>query len=148
MATTTQQLPRGIRNNNPLNIRRSTQRWLGKCLDGTDPSFEQFTSLEYGLRAGFVILRTYMRRYRLATITQIISRWAPATENDTAAYIEAVARLSGIRPNERLDYNRKNVMCRLVSAMCQVENGCPVSFGRIENAYAMAARPILNPDRL
>lgn len=89
-----------------------------------------------------------MRRYRLTTITQIISRWAPATENDTAAYIEAVARLSGIRPTERLDYNRKNVMCRLVSAMCLVENGTSVSFGRIENAYAMEARTIFNTNSL
>ena len=45
-------LPRGIRNNNPLNIRRTAKdQWKGLRAQQTDASFCQFESLEYGWRA-------------------------------------------------------------------------------------------------
>lgn len=132
--------PRGIRNNNPLNIRKGNN-WLGERPNQTDQAFEEFTSLEFGLRAGFIIIRNYMaKRTPLNTITKIISRWAPTNENNTAAYIKEVARRSGLTPDEPLKYAEKNKMCRIVQAMCWVECGQEVSFGRIENAYALANR--------
>lgn len=130
--------PRGIRNNNPLNIRRSVSKWRGKIQNPTDPEFEQFATLEYGLRAAFIILQTYIKRYRISTPAAIIARWAPATENNTQKYIAYVSEISKLGPNERLDISQKNALCRLVYAMARYECGVEVSFGRIENAYALA----------
>ena len=87
-------LPRGIRNNNPLNIRRTAKdQWKGLRAQQTDASFCQFESLDYGWRAAFYLLtRTYYHKYRLFTIRAIISRWAPPNEN--------VCRLTEIPPDE------------------------------------------------
>ena len=94
-------LPRGIRNNNPLNIRRGKDQWKGQRAQQTDASFCQFESLEYGWRAAFYLLtRTYYHKYRLFTIRAIINKWAPPQENLTATYIANVSRLTGIPPDE------------------------------------------------
>ena len=95
-------LPRGIRNNNPLNIRRTAKdQWKGLRAQQADASFCQFESLEYGWRAAFYLLtRTYYHKYRLYTIRMIISKWAPPQENLTSTYIENVSRLTGIPPDE------------------------------------------------
>ena len=95
-------LPRGIRNNNPLNIRRTAKdQWQGLRAQQTDASFCQFESLEYGWRAAFYLLtRTYYHKYRLYTIRMIINRWAPPNENLTSTYIANVSRLTGILPDE------------------------------------------------
>ena len=96
-------LPRGIRNNNPLNIRRGKDQWKGLRAQQTDASFCQFESLEYGWRAAFYLLtRTYYHKYRLYTIRKIISKWAPPNENLTATYIQNVCRLTGIAPDETI----------------------------------------------
>ena len=94
-------LPRGLRNNNPLNIRRGKDQWQGLRAQQTDASFCQFESLEYGWRAAFYLLtRTYYHKYRLYTIRKIISKWAPPNENLTETYIQNVCRLTGIAPDE------------------------------------------------
>ena len=94
-------LPRGIRNNNPLNIRRGKDQWNGLRAQQTDVSFCQFESLEYGWRAAFYLLtRTYYHKYRLYTIRMIINKWAPPNENQTSKYIENVCRLTGIGPDD------------------------------------------------
>ena len=95
-------LPRGIRNHNPSNIRRSKDQWKGMAEVQTDRAFVQFKSLEYGWRAALYLLtRTYYHKYRLYTIRGIISRWAPPQDNNnTSAYIANVSRLTGIDPDE------------------------------------------------
>ena len=93
--------PRGIRNNNPLNIRRSKDKWKGMTAQQTDAAFCQFESMEYGWRAAFWLLtRTYYHTYRLFTIRAIVSQWAPPHENNTKAYIANVSKLTGIGPDE------------------------------------------------
>ena len=101
-------LPRGIRNNNPLNIRRTAKdQWKGLRAQQTDTSFCQFERLEYGWRAAFYLLtRTYYHKYRLYTIRAIISKWAPPQENLTSTYIANVSRLTGIAPDEPSDAAR------------------------------------------
>ena len=94
-------LPRGIRNNNPLNIRRSKDKWKGMKAQQSDAQFVQFESMEWGWRAAFWLLtRTYYHKYRLYTIRTIVSRWAPASENNTKAYVDNVSRLTGIGLDE------------------------------------------------
>ena len=95
--------PRGIRNCNPLNIRRSKDQWKGLAEAQNDRAFVQFKSLEWGWRAAFYLLtRTYYHKRRLYTIRTIIRQWAPSNENNTEAYINNVSKLTGILPDEPL----------------------------------------------
>lgn len=80
-----------MRNNNPFNIKRSSHNWIGKLNTPTDRTFEQFKTLEYGLRAGMKLLLTYISR-GYDTPVKIISRFAPTTENNTKNYIDFVCR--------------------------------------------------------
>ena len=131
------QQPRGIRNNNPLNIRIGNV-WLGERDNPDDPDFEQFVHITYGLRAAFVLLRRYIRHYHRTRVPMIISAWAPSSENNTAAYIDKVCSLSGINPDAQLFYEDKDLMCRLVDAMAFVECGQHVDSKYIEKGYDMA----------
>ena len=119
-------LPRGIRNNNPLNIRRSKDQWKGLADAQTDHAFCPFKSLEYGWRAAFYLLtRTYYHKYRLYTIRTIIRRWAPPGENNTEAYIANVSRLTGIDPDEPIGIpsERPSRWMMVGVAMAIQENG-------------------------
>ena len=127
-------IPRGIRNKNPLNIRIGNV-WLGEVKESTDNEFEQFISMFYGVRAGFVLLRRYINRYHLTTIPLIISRWAPSTENDTVKYVDMVCRLSGMSPDTQLAYTSEEQMVSLVDAMIFVECGQHIDRATILKAY-------------
>ena len=120
-------LPRGIRNNNPLNIRRTTKdQWKGMAEAQTDRAFVQFKSLEYGWRAAFYLLtRTYYHKYRLYTIRMIINKWAPPQENLTSTYVENVSRLTGIGPDEPIGIpsDQPSRWMMLGVAMAIQENG-------------------------
>lgn len=135
--TSRKPIPRGIRNNNPLNIRIGNT-WLGEVPNPTDPDFEQFISMVYGVRAGFILLRRYIRHYHRTTIPQIISAWAPSTENNTTKYIDTVCEVSGIPQDATLDYYNKEQMFRLVDAMIYVENGQHISEQHIRDGYRFA----------
>ena len=118
---------RGMRNNNPLNIIKSEKiNWQGEVKPSTDPNFAQFETLEYGLRAAFKLLRTYYTKHGCKTITQIISRWAPETENQVVAYIKAVSQRTGIAPDAPLPPMKQETQvlwCDIVLAMAMVECG-------------------------
>lgn len=129
--------PRGIRNNNPLNIRIGN-KWLGEVENPTDKEFEQFTWMVYGLRAGFILLRRYINRYHLNTIHDIISRWAPSNENNTTHYCCLVAARMNIGVLDELRYEDEETMVQLVSAMCYVECGCEVEKVIIREGYKLA----------
>ncbi len=119
-------LPRGIRNNNPLNIRRGKDQWQGLRAQQTDASFCQFESMEYGWRAVFRLLcNTYYGKYKLRTIRDIISRWAPPKENNTPAYIRYVSDYTGIWPDRELgDPKTHPVQWLMIGfAMAVMENG-------------------------
>ena len=123
-------MTRGLRNNNPLNIRRvAGQHWKGEILpsiQGGDGggSFVRFSSIEYGLRAAFCILDTYRRKYKAVCIEDIINRWAPPSENATSEYIRTVCRLTGFGGKERLEESQ---LPALVCAMAFVECGAHIS---------------------
>lgn len=130
-------IPRGLRNNNPLNIRIGNV-WLGERQNPDDPDFEQFDQLEYGLRAGCVLLRRYIRHYHRDTIKSIIKAWAPASENNTENYIDIVSRQSGISPEQILKYEDKETICKIIDAMCFVECGQRVPIEKISKGYELA----------
>lgn len=116
-----QRLSLGLRNNNPLNIRRiSGTRWKGQAAQQTDKRFVQFERIEWGLRAAFCILRTYARRYGAVCIRDIIRRWAPPAENDTAQYVRNVCLWTGFAGQQRLSEGDWPL---LVKAMARQECG-------------------------
>ena len=127
-------MTRGLRNNNPLNIRRSADRWEGTATTQTDKSFVQFKTLAYGYRAAWKTLDTYCLRFRrerrVYNVRNIIARWAPPAENDTDAYVRAVVRLSGLGGNENIprphryrNFERLQRTALLIAAMTCVECG-------------------------
>lgn len=130
-------IPRGIRNNNPLNIRVGN-KWKGEVSHPTDKQFEQFVSMEWGVRAAFIILRRYIQRYGLNTIARIIAKWAPTSENNTRAYVRAVATKVGISPDAQVKYEDEQLMCSIADAMIRVECGQSIDMAIIKKGYAMA----------
>ena len=131
--------PRGIRNNNPGNIRIGNN-WGGEVppSERTDRQFEQFVSLEHGYRALLITLRTYITKHRLTTLRGIITRWAPKSENDTEAYIRRASEYSGILPGKMLKATDKAELCKLAYAISRVENGVYVGdIALIERAWDM-----------
>ena len=126
--------PRGIRNNNPLNIRVGNN-WQGERKPNTDGAFEQFQTMQYGYRAAFKLLKTYMGKYRCHTIRQIIHKWAPPRENDTNAYVRRVAGISKLNPDVIIAFWHKQTMIDLAYAMTIVENGVAVDRQIIEQGY-------------
>lgn len=113
---------RGLRNNNPGNIRRSATRYRGE-VESRDPSFKSFESMPMGYRAMFVLLHTYNIKHGLRSIADMIARYAPSCENNTRAYIDAVGRISGVDTTQPIDTTEACVMMPVVSAMSRVENG-------------------------
>lgn len=114
---------RGIRNNNPGNIRKSGEAWQGLSATQTDNAFFQFQSMAYGVRAMVKILRNYSTRYGLNTVQGIINRWAPPNENDTGAYVNAVAAAVGVTSAQALNLDDQSTMFALVRAIIKHENG-------------------------
>lgn len=83
------------------------------------------------------ILLNYQKKYGINTIDGIISRWAPPTENDTRAYINAVASACDVEPLEIIDV--KEYLTDIVTAIIHHENGCqPYSRGLIISACSRA----------
>lgn len=116
------ELPRGLRNNNPGNIRRNSDVFQGEINPSRDKEFKQFKNMAYGYRAMYKILSNYYNKYRLNTIRKMISRWAPENENNTAAYVSLVSSYSGIGPDDLISFDREQ-MIRIVAGMSKVENG-------------------------
>lgn len=133
----TQKKPRGLRNNNPGNIRKNNIVYQGEVVPSKDDAFKQFTTMAYGYRAMFVLLHTYQRKYGLNTIASIISRYAPAVENHTEAYINAVAEASGVPATSHITTTNGDVMIPIVSAMSRVENGVPADMREVEQGWKL-----------
>ena len=117
--------PRGIRNNNPLNIRRGHDHWQGMRRWQHDPKFCQFQSMPWGLRAAFLVLRSYVTCHGLNTLEQIVTRWAPPRENNTQAYLCFVVAETGWPANRPVPPMRaaEPFWPRLVAAMAKEECG-------------------------
>lgn len=116
-------MTRGLRNNNPLNIRRNNTKWQGLADVQGDKSFFTFKAPEWGYRAAIRTLQNYQRMYGLTTIREWISRWAPPCENDTESYINVVCKRIGMPADAKPRITNKVVMCSIIEAMSYMENG-------------------------
>ena len=115
-------VPRGIRNHNPGNIRKG-ENWKGLSDKQTDSPFCVFVSPEYGIRALVKVLLTYYKKYQLNTVKKIIGRYAPPNENETESYIQSVAGMLGVLPDEVIDVSSPAVLLVLLRAIIRHENG-------------------------
>ena len=127
-------MTRGLRNNNPLNIRHGKSRWKGMREEQTDCAFVQFKTRVMGYRAAFVLLRNYIAD-GTNTISRIIGRWAPSTENNTTAYIAHVSETTGIPDYETVRFEDKETMIGIVRSMAQIESGIIEKIEVLEEAY-------------
>ena len=159
-------VPRGIRNHNPLNIRRNPkQKWVGevefleRAEEGElstkeyDQTFCQFSDIIFGWRAAFITLHTYITKHKCNTITKIINRWAPPSENATKNYINTVSFYSNVEPDTEFDFWNKMVILKVAAAMCVAENGAAFDplrntkeIGYMEGGYEAAKFKITHSD--
>lgn len=131
---------RGIRNNNPANIRRGCN-WKGLTETQTDKEFCQFVTMTWGVRALLVTLRTYVVKHHLHTVREIITRWAPPSDgNNTERYIEFVQeaveqveaqitlKLQAIDFMPRYQHS-ECILYLIAQAMCKMESGYKLEYG-------------------
>lgn len=126
---------RGVRNCNPGNIdynpRNNWQGQLGLEIGVQKPRFARFDTPENGIRALGKLLLAYRGKDGMPgvggpgidTVRETISRWAPGNENDTEAYIGAVAKALGVQPNQVIDVRLPATLRGLVVAIIRHENG-------------------------
>ena len=130
-------LPRGIRNNNPGNIRAAvTYVWRGQS-GSDDGGFAIFDSALWGLRAICIIWSNYRDLHGCSTLSDYVARWAPPSENDTTAYTDALARSLGAKPDSVIDIHADAVP--LLSAIVMQENGQqPYSVTELQRAVTLS----------
>lgn len=110
----------GYRINNPLNIRYlSANNWKGQT--GQQSGFCVFDTPENGIRAAMVNLKSY-RKQGVVTIGDIVSRWAPPTENNTQNYIDFVCKKLGANISDEIEQDAQSYIA-LLQAMCIMEIG-------------------------
>lgn len=124
-------IARGIRNNNPGNIRKAGdwRKWQGLAANQTDREFLVFASPVDGIRALARTLITYYdKRFagdgsKIDTVAEVIARWAPPAENNTSMYAAAVAQHMGQAPSDPVDLHAYADLRPMVEAIIQHENG-------------------------
>lgn len=115
--------PRGIRNNNALNIEDGPFAKSQAGYAGSDGRFAKFATPEHGVAAAGALLDSYDKNHGLNTVAGIVNRWAPPTDgNNTMAYASDVAGKLGIDPNAPVP---PELRPQLIAAMAQHENGKP-----------------------
>lgn len=136
---TTPVYPRGLRNNNPGNIRKGGDVFQGEIVPSGDTAFKQFKTMAYGYRAMFVTLDTYRKR-GMNTIDSVIKRWAPPSENNTETYIKKVADWSGVPRNKILSETSGSDYIQIVAAMSRMENGREADMAEVKSGFLMQDR--------
>lgn len=129
-------MSRGLRNFNPGNIRLSGTRYRGETAS-RDRAFKCFESMAWGYRAMFVLLHTYRKRHGLGTVREMISRYAPPSENFTGAYVDFVAASAGVGADESIDTADREVMLGVVKAMSRIENGVDAVTADVEAGWEL-----------
>lgn len=130
-------MSRGLRNRNPGNIRRSATRYKGEVRPSRDKVFKEFTSMAWGYRALFVLLHTYRVRYGLRSTAQMITRWAPPSENHTHQYVRYVADALGAAPEDEVDTLDQATMLPFAAAVSEVENGVHARMEEVREGWRL-----------
>ncbi|HID9279649.1 lytic transglycosylase [Serratia sp. IR-2025] len=121
--------PRGIRNNNPGNLNYVGQN--GAALeDHATPRFARFNSAFEGFAALGKQIKAYYNGtskaagyQKLQSVEDIISRFAPASENNTQTYINKLSKMLGVGRGDSLNIQDPQVLATLMNGITQIENG-------------------------
>jgi hypothetical protein len=113
-------LSRAERNNNPGNLEFRGQR--GATREDGEGRFAKFGSTEEGVAALARQLQLYGSR-GIDTIEEIIGKYAPASENNTSAYINAMVNRLKVSANQQLDLNDPQVLSGLIQGISRHEAG-------------------------
>lgn len=132
-------VPRGIRNNNPLNIKKGCN-WKGERPIQSDPVFEEFQTMQLGIRAALRLMRNHITGYKgtrpkMNTLKKLIAVWAPPTENSTTRYVDYVSAQVGLSPSDIIDPDNRALMCKIARAMAHVECGVWLEPELFESAW-------------
>ena len=138
--------PRGIRNNNPLNIKLNPKNnWIGKVAENTDGTFEQFRHIVYGIRAAIILIRGIIKFFNKSkegqsSVAHIIERYAREDADTTRNYVSSVCRGMGVDSDKIIDIADKDAVCSLVYEMAKFENGKAIDMLDVRAAYNMALK--------
>lgn len=132
-------LPRSVRNNNPGNLNFAGQAGATKE-GGAGGRFAVFGSTEEGVSALSKQLRRYAQRGK-DTIRSIVTTYAPASENNTAAYIASLSKQTGIGPDEKLNLDDAATMKGLIRGISRHEaGGSYLTEAQISGGLALSSR--------
>lgn len=126
---------RGIRNNNPGNLRISSSNWQGKITPSQDSAFEQFDTMLNGIRAALKLTQNYQTRYGDKTVRQIINRYAPPIENNTSSYVANVAAKVGVGPDEPINLKDEETAVKFGIAVFESENSVTFPADQVREAF-------------
>lgn len=128
-------LPRGLRNNNPLNL----SYLPGQGALGSDGRFGVYGTMEEGIAAE---ARQFARYTETGsdTLRKVITRWAPPSDNDTEGYLGSVSRALGMDPNQQIDLHDPVLSSRLIHTMSKLENGRAVPMDTVQSGVGLATQ--------
>lgn len=130
---------RGFRNNNPGNIKPTSDTEFNGQTGRDAQGFGIFSSMEYGIRAIAVILKNYQNRDGLNTVREMITRWSTT---DQGAYADNVSAQLGVQPDDYIDVNDPSTMQGMITGIITQENGAllasTVTGAQIANGIALA----------
>ena len=141
-------LPIGLRNNNPGNVRPLSNgvKWVGQI--GVNKNFVVFSDVSYGIRAMVKNFITQYTRDNENTVRKYITAYAPPSDgNNTKAYIDSVAKALGVTPDQKLtitaDIVKKLVRAHMVVELGQVHT--KVTDSDIATGLSMVKLPGITP---
>jgi hypothetical protein len=112
----------GLANNNPGNLRPDGENWHG--MTGVNGGFMSFVNLWYGIRAAALNITTLIKTF--GSVQAYVSAYAPPSENNTAAYIQAICSATGLKPTDKPPLNNA-MLSTIVRAHFNQENGSGLS---------------------
>jgi hypothetical protein len=135
---------RGIRNNNPLNLTAVPGQ---EGLIGSDGRFGVYKTMEDGISSDLNQLLLYQDRDKLSTVNDIISKWAPPSDNPgiTEGYIAQVAKALSVKPTDKIDLHDQKVAEAMIAAMARKETGVAVDPGAIHRGVALRLAKSAHP---
>lgn len=127
-------IPRGIRNNNAGNIKRTSEKWQGMSAVQTDPVFINFDAPIWGIRAIAKVLRNYERKHNIDNVHDLVKRWSAT---DQSAYSRNMARALGVGEREKIKISDN--LTTIINCIIKQENGYnPYDQNMIAQAITMA----------
>lgn len=111
---------RGVRNNNPLNLRKGVA-FQYQVENANETSFMTFGKTWQGIRAAVLDITTDISKGK-NTLTLLINEFAPPSENNTNNYIKNISTVTGLKPDEKIDRKNFLLISKLVTSMITMEN--------------------------